>query len=94
MGDILQRIARRGVASFLTVLKTLGQESGGFLSFPIPGHTLALDIPLRDPSVISFLQDITRLVVRAGGRIYLAKDAILQRTDFEAMYPRLPNLNA
>ena len=89
MGDILERIAQRGVASFLTVLKTLGQESGGLLSFPIPGYTLALDIPLRDPSVISFLQDITRLVVRAGGRIYLAKDAILQRADFEAMYPRL-----
>ena len=89
MGDILQRIAQRGIASFLTVLKTLGQESGGLLSFPIPGYTLALDIPLRDPSVISFLQSITGLVVRAGGRIYLAKDAILQRTDFEAMYPHL-----
>ena len=42
MGDILQRIAQRGIASFLTVLKTLGQESGGLLSFPIPGHTRSL----------------------------------------------------
>lgn len=89
MGDILQRIAQRGVASFLTVLKTLGAESGGLLSFPLPGYTLALDIPLRDPNIVAFLHEITEDVVRAGGRIYLAKDAMIRRTDFEAMYPRL-----
>ena len=89
MSDILTRIAQRGVASFLTVLKTLGAESGGLLSFPIPGYTLALDIPLHDRSIIAFLNELTGLVVGAGGRIYLAKDAILQRADFEAMYPRL-----
>ncbi len=89
MSDILTRIAQRGVASFLTVLKTLGAESGGLLSFPMPGYTLALDIPLHDRSIIAFLNELTGLVVGAGGRIYLAKDAILQRADFEAMYPRL-----
>jgi decaprenylphospho-beta-D-ribofuranose 2-oxidase len=88
MADILSRIAARGVASFLAVLKTMGEQEG-MLSFPMPGYTLALDIPLRDPSVIPFLRELNQSVVRAGGRNYLAKDAILERKEFEPMYPRL-----
>lgn len=89
MADLLTRIARRGTASFLAVLKTLGTQSEGLLSFPMPGYTLALDIPLHDAGIIPFLQEINKEIVRAKGRIYLAKDAILDREDFEAMYPRL-----
>ncbi|MEW6756273.1 MAG: FAD-binding oxidoreductase [Candidatus Latescibacterota bacterium] len=87
--EVLGRIAARGAASFLAVLKTLGPERG-LLSFPMPGYTLALDIPLRDGGVIPFLRDLNRTVIRAGGRSYLAKDAILQGEEVEAMYPRLP----
>jgi decaprenylphospho-beta-D-ribofuranose 2-oxidase len=89
MADILNRIAQRGTASFLAVLKTLGAQGEGLLSFPMPGYTLALDIPLHDRGIIPFLQEINREIVRVGGRIYLAKDAILDREDFEAMYPQL-----
>ena len=88
MAEILERIAHRGIASFLAVLKTMGTEHG-LLSFPMPGYTLALDIPLRNSGVIPFLQELNQTVLRAGGRNYLAKDAILKREEFEAMYPRL-----
>jgi hypothetical protein len=37
LGEMLDRIARRGDASFLTVLKKLGRRSHGVLSFPLEG---------------------------------------------------------
>jgi len=83
--DILDRIARRGSASFLAVLKKLGPASG-WLSFPTDGYTLALDIKLDD-ELLDFLDEIDRLVVAAGGRLYLAKDARQSRSTFDAGYP-------
>lgn len=90
VAEILGRIAARGAASFLAVLKALGQADEGLLGFPMAGYTLALDIPLREPGIVGFLRELNRTVREAGGRIYLAKDAVLEREDFEAMYPGLP----
>jgi FAD/FMN-containing dehydrogenase len=87
LAEMLGRIAARGDASFLTVLKKLG-SSNGILSFPFPGYTLALDFPLA-PGLFGFLDELDRLVVAAGGRLYLAKDARQSRTTFEAGYPGL-----
>ncbi|UWU77011.1 FAD-binding oxidoreductase [Bradyrhizobium huanghuaihaiense] len=92
LGDILERVARRGDASFLAVLKKLGQGDG-LLSFPLPGYTLALDFPVKG-DILDFLDEIDRLVVAAGGRLYLAKDARQSRATFEAGYPALRRFNA
>ena len=89
MADLLDRIARRGIASLLTVLKTFGAQNEGLLSFPIAGYTLALDIPLSDLSIVPFMRQLNKTIVEANGRIYLAKDAILEQEDFASMYPRL-----
>ncbi|MDE2377480.1 FAD-binding oxidoreductase [Bradyrhizobium sp.] len=91
LGEILERIARRGDASFLAVLKKLG-EGDGLMSFPLPGYTLALDFPMT-PSILPFLDELDRLVVAAGGRLYLAKDARQSRATFEAGYPALQRFN-
>ncbi|MBB4426945.1 FAD/FMN-containing dehydrogenase [Bradyrhizobium sp. CIR48] len=92
LGDILDRVARRGDASFLAVLKKLGQGDG-ILSFPLPGYTLALDFPVKG-DILNFLDEIDRLVVAAGGRLYLAKDARQSRATFAAGYPALQRFNA
>ncbi|WP_025032987.1 FAD-binding oxidoreductase [Bradyrhizobium sp. DOA9] len=92
LGEILDRVARRGDASFLAVLKKLGQGEG-ILSFPLPGYTLALDFPVRG-DILNFLDEIDRLVVAAGGRLYLAKDARQSRATLEAGYPALQRFNA
>ncbi len=92
LGEILGRVAKRGDASFLAVLKKLGQGDG-IMSFPLPGYTLALDFPVRG-DILNFLDEIDRLVVAAGGRLYLAKDARQSRATFEAGYPALPRFNA
>lgn len=94
MREILGRIAARGAASFLAVLKTFGPEEEGLLSFPLPGYTLALDFPLQGGRIIPFLLELNKLITAAGGRIYLAKDAILEESDFVAMYPRLEEFRA
>jgi FAD/FMN-containing dehydrogenase len=84
---MLDRIARRGGSSFLAVLKKLG-EGSGVMSFPMEGYTLALDFPI-ERNLFSFLDELDELVVAAGGRLYLAKDARQSRTTFEAGYPDL-----
>ena len=88
LAEMLERIVSRGDASFLAVLKKLGPSSG-ILSFPLRGYTLALDFPVR-PGLFQFLDELDRLVVSAGGRLYLAKDARQSRATFEAGYPDLP----
>ena len=88
LAEIMARVARRGTASFLAVLKQLG-DSHGLMSFPLRGYTLAMDFPITD-TLFSFLNELDRLVVAAGGRLYLAKDARQSRATFEAGYPSLP----
>jgi FAD/FMN-containing dehydrogenase len=88
LAEILDRVSRCGAASFLAVLKQLG-PSRGTLSFPRQGYTLTLDLRVTD-RVFRLLDEIDRIVVAAGGRLYLAKDARQSRATFEAGYPGLP----
>lgn len=84
---MLETIAKSGRASFLAVLKTLGREGRGMLSFPMPGITMALDFP-RKPGVEVLIDSLNRLAADRGGRVYLAKDALLTADLFRTMYPR------
>ena len=79
--------ARR--ASFLGVVKTMGEQGDGLLSFPRPGLTLSLDFPYTGPDLIALLHQLDDIVLEAGGRVYLAKDACLRAEHVPAMYPRL-----
>lgn len=85
---ILDRIARSGFLPFLNVLKRFGPQGDGHLSFPHPGYTLAIDFPIA-PGLEQFLHGLDRLVLEAGGRVYLAKDAFTTAESFARMYPRL-----
>lgn len=85
---VLERIAERGHPSFLSVLKRLGDEGPGLLSFPLRGWTLAMDLPAaRDLEPL--LRELDALVLGAGGRHYLAKDARMSPETLAAGYPRL-----
>jgi decaprenylphospho-beta-D-ribofuranose 2-oxidase len=90
--EVLDTIAKSRRASFLTVLKKFGAQDG-MLSFPMPGYTLALDFPVAD-GLFEFLDGLDEMVLKRGGRVYLAKDARMKPATFRAMYPNLAKWQA
>ena len=82
-------VSQARAASFVTVLKRFGEGDPGFLSFPAPGWTLAFDVPARTRGLAGLLGSLDRLVVEAGGRVYLAKDSRVPADVLAEMYPRL-----
>jgi FAD/FMN-containing dehydrogenase len=85
---LLQTLSDSRRPSFLAVLKRLGVQGRGLLSFPMAGYTLALDLPIRDEGLFILLNKLDEIVLQHGGRVYLAKDARLSAESFRAMYPR------
>ena len=86
--EVLKKISASQQASFLAVLKRFGKETPGPLSFPFEGITLALDIPIRNGAVFALLDEIDKMLLNYGGRVYSAKDASLKPETFRKMYPR------
>jgi FAD/FMN-containing dehydrogenase len=80
-------------ASFLAVIKDCGAEGQGMLSFPKPGISIALDIPVRGSKTQQVVDDLNEIVLACGGRIYLTKDAFTRPEHFRAMEPRLDAWN-
>ena len=85
LAQLLNLVRSRGAPSFLTVLKRLGAANPGLLSFPRPGYTLCLDIAVK-PGLRELMADLDAVVLRCGGRVYLAKDAGVSATTFARMY--------
>ena len=88
--EILHCIKRHKQSSFLTVIKAFGDKSsGGHLSFPMPGITLAIDFQNLGARTESMFKDFDSIVEKAGGRLYLAKDSRMPKELFWNTYTNI-----
>ncbi len=84
----VEMIVTSGHLSCLNVLKRFGPGNAAPLSFPMPGWTLTVDLPIED-GLDRLCSALDEQVVAAGGRCYLAKDSRLDAATFRQMYARL-----
>lgn len=94
IGMALNRLRNANAPSFLTVLKRFGPGNRAPLSFPMPGWTLALDLPAGNLRLPAALAELDAIVLDAGGRHYLAKDAHMSAEAVRRGYPRLDEWRA
>ena len=92
---IVEALSTSGTASFLSVLKRFGPGNSGHLSFPMPGWTLSLDLPVsHGPALGELLDELDDKVAEVGGRVYFAKDSRMRPDLVPVMYPRLEEWRA
>jgi decaprenylphospho-beta-D-ribofuranose 2-oxidase len=84
----VEMIVNSGHLSCLNVLKRFGPSNPAPLSFPMPGWTLTVDLPIEH-GLDRLCDALDEQVIAAGGRVYLAKDSRLSAAAFRKMYPRL-----
>jgi decaprenylphospho-beta-D-ribofuranose 2-oxidase len=92
--DIAEKLAEAPTPVALAVLKQMGDRSPGYISFPMQGWTLAVDMPLGDPDLVRVLDECDLKVANGGGRVYLAKDSRLRPALAEEMYPNISTWRA
>jgi FAD/FMN-containing dehydrogenase len=91
--ELLERIARSGMGSFLGVLKQFGSAPpAGMLSFPRPGLTIALDFAMRGERTLELMRSFDEIVEQSGGALYPAKDARMSPTMFQTSFPQWRSL--
>lgn len=71
----------------LAVLKYFTESGPGLLSFAKPGFTLAIDFIHNEQARLA-ISAMNQLIASINGKIYLAKDLLLSREQFIAMYTK------
>ncbi|MFC1557184.1 FAD-binding protein [candidate division KSB1 bacterium] len=84
LGNVLKKMESGGPGPFLSVLKLFGKQEG-ILSFPMEGYTLAMDFPVSEKT-FKLLDELDRIVLDHGGRLYLTKDARMSGHVFRKGY--------
>tara|TARA_B100000945_G_scaffold225454_2_gene182336 strand:+ start:3067 stop:4416 length:1350 start_codon:yes stop_codon:yes gene_type:complete len=93
--SIIHRFSKARLPIFLAVLKRFGQGSKGLISFPKPGWTLTLDLPIpsNNSSIGKLLEKVDFEIAESEGRIYLAKDSRMRHQHITRMYPKISEFN-
>jgi decaprenylphospho-beta-D-ribofuranose 2-oxidase len=84
----VEMITEAGHVSALNVLKRFGDGNPAPLSFPMPGWTMCVDLPVR-AGLAELCDALDELVLAAGGRHYLAKESRTTPEAIQRGYPRL-----
>ena len=90
MVEIESILKRLRLAPFFSGAKIFGSDfqSIGYMSFPTPGLTVAMDFFADDPQALEAMNAIDEVILAAKGRVYLAKDSRLNGSVFKNMYPQ------
>jgi decaprenylphospho-beta-D-ribofuranose 2-oxidase len=83
---VLNMLRENKVASFLGVLKSFGHGDQSLLGFPQPGWTLAVDFPAHRMDLLPKIKTLMQEIAKINGRVYLTKDSILEKEEFNEMY--------
>lgn len=86
--EIVYSIQKRKIYPYLSVLKLYGKENQNYLSFPMEGYSLAMDFKIQK-GLFEVLDEFDRIILKHGGRIYLAKDSRMSRSVFESSYKNI-----
>ncbi len=83
---ILDELKKVKASSFLPVLKRFGPANESYLSFPLSGWTLSIDLPAHNNRIENVLQKLDKEIADIGGKIYLAKDSRQSSYIFKKTY--------
>lgn len=84
--EILNKLKNKKIYSYLITLKKYKKDEFGNLSFPVDGYGVAMDFP-NTKKVRDFLsREITEYIIDKKGKVYLAKDSLLNKDQFHRMY--------
>ena len=90
--ELLRAISAARAGSMAAVLKPMGGPGDGMMSFPLKGYGFAVDTPRR-AGTEGLYAELERIVLQHGGRIYVAKDALMSARGFRQMFPELDNFS-
>ena len=85
---LLAELVAARAGSIAAVLKPMGGPGEGLMSFPFKGIAFAVDLPRRK-GVEALHEKLERIVLAHGGRLYVAKDALMTPDGYAAMFPNL-----
>ena len=91
--SLFMTMRRLGATPYVVVIKDFGAQGSGTLSFPMPGLTFSIDLPI-DAGTQRVVDALNDIVAAEGGRIYLTKDAFTRGEHYRAMDPRVDGFNA
>jgi FAD/FMN-containing dehydrogenase len=89
----MELLTKLGGASPLCVIKDCGPEGKGYLSFPLEGTSIAVDMAVGQGTQ-RIVDALNEFVIETGGRIYLTKDRFTRAEHYARMDPRLPKFMA
>jgi FAD/FMN-containing dehydrogenase len=89
VAEVLDRVAKSQLASFLTVIKRFGSlPSPGMMSFPREGTTVCFDFAEGSARLHPLLEELDRVVLDGGGAVYPAKDSRMSPETFRRSFPQ------
>ena len=85
INKLFKYIETQSLKSYLIVIKKFGKGNMNYLSFPLSGFTVSLDLKMNSENK-QFINNFQKSINKYGTRIYLAKDSSLNKKIFKDSY--------